>query len=278
MRATVLAERVGRPFTNDEFVSQARTQNKISNVQLMQPLDGSSPEDFAGIDYTIFVSAPEIYNAGAVEGKVANAIEAFFEGHAIPVRRCIAGGFGSTTGAPPFWEFVLWVQENWESLEKIASVLAGFAAGVTLRWRRLKQRLNNRILDPYCPSVVIDVAARTKSPSSAPEGTTAQSFYSLLRFLPELDVVLCDELSGHKFSVQVVDLTSPSSPRFALFKVERITTSDVALMIRYLQKLSENSDINAVMLYRAFGLFRRLVPSRGASQFMSLLIRSMGNR
>ncbi|BCW18365.1 hypothetical protein NtRootA9_10730 [Arthrobacter sp. NtRootA9] len=242
----------------------------------MDTVDSNSPEDFAGIEYTIFVSAPQVYNSHILEGKVSSVVENFFVEHAMPVRRHFVGGFGSTTGAPPFLEFLLWVQEHWESLEKMATLLAGFAAGVAIRWRRLEERINNRILNPYCPSIIIDVAVRTSSEALVAEGSGDRSYYSLLRLLPNLDAALREELNEHKVSIQAIDSTT-SSPRFALFNVKSITTSDVTLMIRYLRRLKEGSEVNAVMLYRALGFYRRLVPSRGASQFMRLLLRSMSN-
>lgn len=241
----------------------------------MYPLDGSSSHDFSGIDFAIYACAPGIYDIAKLEDQVAETVNTFFGSRALPVRRCGVAGFGTTTGAPPFWEFVLWVHENWESLEKLAHAMTAFAAGLVFRWRRLRSLLNNRVLDPHRPSVIVEVAARTKGDHSLVSLEGEQSFSGLLSLLPDLNTALREAHPNQRFTIRALDLRSNAGPRHALFKVESITASDVARIVKYFRKFANDSDVCAALLYRQFGLIPRIIPARGSSQFMGLIMRSI---
>lgn len=237
----------------------------------MYPLDGSSPHDFSGVDFATYVVASQIYDERKIEDQVAKVVQDFFDTRGLPTRRCGIGGLGATAGGP--WvDVYLWVQENWEAMQKIASAIIGFAIGVTTKWKAFKRRLDNKVLDRHMPSIVLEIGARTKGtgPSSSEEGP--RSLSSLLRLVPALDEELRKQLPNQKFSLRVLSLSEQYAPRQALFKVERITDADIARVLRYFKKIEHETDSYTVLLHRPFGYITRLRRARGLSESMSLMM------
>ena len=237
----------------------------------MYPLDGSSPDDFSGVDFAAYVCAAPIYDERKLEDQVAKVVEDFFDLRALPTRRCGVGGIGATAGGP-FMDVYMWVQENWESMQKLASALIGFAVGVSTKWKTFKRGLNNKVLDRHVPSIVLEIGARidVRDPSSTAENS--RSFSSLLTLVPALDEALRKQLPDHKFSVRVLDLSGQRAARNALFKVECVTDSDIVRVLRYFQKIEHEPDSHTVLLHRQFGLITRLRPARGLSESTSLML------
>lgn len=237
----------------------------------MYPLDGSSPDEFSGVDFATYACAAQIYDERKVEEQVAKVVEDFFETRGVPTRRCVIGGLGAAVGGP--WvEVYLWVKENLEFMQTIVSVAIGFAIGVTTKWKNFRKRLDNKVLDRYMPSIVLEIGARTKGTDLRPPRESLRSVNNLLRLVPALDEALRSQLPNQNFSLRVVNLSENDAPRLALFQAERITDADVARVLRDFRKREHDRDSYAVLLHRQFGFFTRLRRGRGASGYMSLLM------
>lgn len=244
----------------------------------MYPLDGSSPSDFTGVDFATFVNAPEIYNKKDLEDRVAAVLQEFFESRDLPARHCFVGGFGAAAGGPMFIDILQWVRENWEAMDQAATAVLGVVATILARWRLLKRRLNDKVLDPFSPSIVVEVGSRTKGTSATATAQAHDSFMGLLRLAPELSETLRDQLNNATFSIRVLRLGEGNQFLFALFNVDCITKADAAKVINYFNKRKNDSDISAVMLYRMFGFLTRLKVARGTSGFMGLIMQSTKKR
>lgn len=237
----------------------------------MYPMDGSAPDNFSGVDYAALVSAAQIYDERKLEGQVAKVVEDFFESRGVPTRRCLIGGLGAAAGGP-WMDVYLWVQENWEALQKIASAAIGFALGVTAKWRAVRKKLDNKVLDRHVPTVVLELGARTKGTGPGLDGEASRSFNSLLRLVPALDESLRTQFPSQKFSVRVLGASEQNAGRYALFKAGGITDSDVARVLRYFGKIERQPDTGTVLLYRQFGFITRLRRARGLSESTSLMM------
>jgi hypothetical protein len=224
----------------------------------MFPLDGSSPTDFSGIDFATFVNAPAIYNRKELEDRVAAVLQQFFESRGLPARHCFVGGRGAAAGGPMFLETLQWFRDNWETMEQAATMVLSFVAGMMTRWRLLKRRLNDKVLTPFGPSVVVEVGSRTKGTSPAATAEAHNSFMGLLRLAPELSETLNKELDNVTFSIRVTRLGASTQFLTALFNVARITKTDAVKVIKHFDKRKNDSDVSAVLLYRKFGFYTRL--------------------
>ncbi|MET4137408.1 hypothetical protein [Pseudarthrobacter sp. PvP090] len=239
----------------------------------MYPLDGSSPDDFSGVDFATYVCAAQIYDERKVEDQVAKVVEDFFETRGLPTRRCAVGGLGAAVGGP-WMDVYLWVKENWESMQTITSAAIGFAIGATTKWKSFRKQLDNKVLDRHMPSIVLEIGARTKGTDLSSTGESSRSLNSLLRLVPALDEALRNQLPSQKFSIRILNLSKKDAPRLALFKVERITDADIARVLRYFKKIEQDPDSCAVLLHRQFGFITRLRRAHGAPEYMSLIMGS----
>lgn len=85
------------------------------------PLDGSPLGGFTGIDFTAFVRGPSIYDTRSLEDQIMEALKQELTKAGFATRHCQISGVGSSaTGAPPFYEFLTWVHENWGFLKGVA--------------------------------------------------------------------------------------------------------------------------------------------------------------
>lgn len=238
----------------------------------MHALDGRSPEDFSGVDFATLVWAAPIYDKRKVEDQVAKVVADFFERRGLPTRRCGIYGLGAAAGGGPWMDVFLWVKENWESMQTMASAAIGFAIGVTARWKRLRRRLDNKALDPYKPSIVLELVVRAKSTDLSSTGESSRSFNSLLCLVPALHEELRNQLPDQKFSIRIVRHSEKDPSRLALFKVERITDADIARVLRRLKRIDHDPDSYAVLLYRQLGFITRLRRERGLPESSSLIV------
>lgn len=238
----------------------------------MYPMDGSQTGDFVGVDYTAHMRGPSIYDADTLTGRVLDAIEEYLTSRGLASRRCFPSAFGSAaTGPPAFYEILQWVQENWGFLTGIASALLAQVAVTRAKLYRLKRKMDDRILDPYKPSVVVELGVRTGGEKDNRQQEAIASFRSLLTHVPEIDERLRAEIPDQKFTIRV--LSSNYSNPYAYFKVAKVKPSDIAKMMRYLSKPQVNEGVGAVLLYRKFGFLTRLQASRNPQEFMDFTMR-----
>ncbi|MCB5275916.1 hypothetical protein BJG92_03470 [Arthrobacter sp. SO5] len=246
-------------------------------IQGMCPLDGSTPDDFSGVDFATYVCAAQIYDERKVEDQVSKVVEDFFETRGLPARRCSIDGLGAAAGGGSWMDLYMWVKENWDFLQPIASAFIGFAIGVTTKWKNFRRRLDNKVLDRHMPSIVLEIGARTKGTDVNASGENSRSLNSLLRLVPALDEALRDQLPDQKFSIRVVSLSENDPSRLALFKVERITKADIARVMRYFKKIENDPDTYAISLHRQLGFIPRLRRNHGVSAYGSLIRGSTTN-
>jgi hypothetical protein len=168
----------------------------------------------------------------------------------------------------------LWVKENWEPMQSIASAAIGFVIGVTGKWKRFRRRLGDKVLDRYAPSIVIELVVRTKGAASNSIAESSRSFNSLLRLVPALHEALRNQLPDEKVSIRIVSPPENDPSRLALFKVERLTDADIVRVVRYLKKIEHDPDRHAVLLHRQLGFITRLRRERSMPESTSLIMAS----
>lgn len=239
----------------------------------MYPVDGSSPTDFDGIDYTAYFRGSTVYDSQVITERVLDLVGGYLNEKGFAARRCFQPGMGAAaTGAPAFIEALLWIKEHWEFLAGAATVVFAQVAKVGHKWRQLKRHIDERILDPHKPSFVIELGVRISGGEDSRK-EAARSFRSVLLHVPEINSLLRSELPDQNCTIRV--LTAGASPEFAYayFKVAVVRRSDVAKMIRYLDKKKNQDGLRAVLLYRRFGFLTRFETSESDSDFMRLTSR-----
>lgn len=235
------------------------------------PLDGSPSDGFTGIDYTAFVRGPSIYDARSVENQVMEVLEQDLTKAGFATRRCRLPGVGSSaTGPPPFYEFLNWVHENWDFLKGMASTIVGWVVFVRGKAALLEKRLNDRVLDPYKPSVYVELLVRTTADGSKEVEDTASSLGAFLQYLPHLSARLVEEFPEQSFTLRVAN-KSGILP-YTHFKVTKIRRSDTAKVVRYMNARHELRGVKAVLLYRQFGVLTRLRPIKSMDEIFRLMV------
>ncbi|MBG6226499.1 hypothetical protein IWX63_003098 [Arthrobacter sp. CAN_A2] len=235
------------------------------------PLDGSPSDNFTGIDFTASVRGPSVYDTRLVEDQVMKALEQELTKAGFATRRCRLPGVGSpATGAPPFYEFLNWIHENWDFLKGVASTIVSWVVFVQGKARLLERTLNNRALDPYKPSVFVELLVRTTADGSEEVGDAAYSIGAFLQYLPHLSACLAEEFPEQRFTLRVSN-KSGILP-YTHFKVAEIRRSDVAKVVRYMNTRRGLTGVRAVLLYRQFGVLTRLRPVRSMDEFFRLMV------
>lgn len=239
----------------------------------MIPVDGSRASDFEGIDYAAYFRGPAVYDSEEVTNRVLNLLDDFLKEKGLSSRRCWHAGIGAAAGAPAFFETLLWIQEHWEFLAGAASVVLARVANVRDKWRQLKRHIEERILDPYKPSFDVELGVRTMGEGEDARQEAARSFRSLLTHVPDISALLRHELPDQRFNIRVLTTGSSPASAYAYFKVPEVKRSDVAKMLRFLQKKDDQDGASAVLLYRKFGFITRLEASENGGEFMRLTMR-----
>lgn len=239
----------------------------------MIPVDGSAPSDFEGIDYTAYFRGSDVYDVQAVTDRVLDLTGDFLRKEGLSSRRCFQSGFGATAGGPAFLEILIWIQEHWEFLAGAASVVLARVANVREKWRRMKWRMEAQVLDAYKPSFVVELGVRNRGDGDDARQAAARSFRSLLTHVPDLSALLRSELPDQRFTIRVLTTGSSPASAYAYFRVPEVKRSDVAKMIRFLEKKTHQDGISAVLLYRQFGFITRLKATTDGGDFMRLTMR-----
>lgn len=235
------------------------------------PLDGGPSDSFTGIDFTAFVRGPSIYDTHLLEDQVMEVVKQELMRAGFATRRCQLPAVGSSaTGAPPFYEFLTWVHENWDFLKGVASTIVGCVVFVQGKAHLLKRRLNDRVLDPYKPSVFVELLVRTRADGREEAEDAASSLGAFLKSLPLLSARLAEEFPEQSFTLRVSN-KSGILP-YTHFKVAQIRRSDVAKVVRYMNNRRELTGVKAVLLYRQFGLLTRLRPVRSMDEYFRLMV------
>lgn len=238
----------------------------------MIPVDGSSPKDFDGIDFLAYFQGPAVYDGEAIGNRAMKVLEEYFIEKGFSSRRCFRSGLGAAAGGPGFYEILMWIKENWEFLTGAAALVFGFLTKVRDLGRRLKRKMEDRILDPYKPSVVVELMARTTSDGEYGLQESVRSFRSFLEHTPEINARLRRELPDQKFNIRV--LSSQYSSPYAYFAVPEVKTSDVTKMLRYLARNEVPvGTVSAVRLYRKFGFLTWIESSENGGDFMRMTMR-----
>ncbi|RJT82919.1 hypothetical protein D6T63_00170 [Arthrobacter cheniae] len=235
------------------------------------PLDGAPSDSFTGVDFTASVRGPSIYDTSSVQDQVLEAVEEELTKAGFATRRCRLPGVGSSaTGAPAFYEFLKWVHENWDFLKGVTSTIVSWVVFVQGKAHLLERTLNDRLLDPYRPSVFVDLLVRTTADGSEKVEDAATSLGAFLQYLPRLSARLVEEFREQSFTLRVSN-KSGILP-YTHFKVAKIRRSDAAKMVRYMNAHRELTGVKAVLLYRQFGVITRLRPVRSMEEFFRLMM------
>lgn len=232
----------------------------------MIPLDPEASIDFSGVDFTAFFQGPAVYDGKVVGDRAMDLIEQYLTESGLSCRRCFYAGRGATSGGPAFLEVLLWVQDHWEFLAGAASVVLARVAKILHKWRQLKGLWEQRVLDPYRPSVVVELAARTRGDGAEVWNEEASSFRALLSRVPDISQRLRHELPEQKFTIRVQAIGLSSATASASFRVSEVRLSDAVKMVRFMDKCNDQSDL-VVSLYRKFGFLTRLEQKK-ISNFM----------
>lgn len=246
-------------------------------IRLMYPMDGSDPRDFEGIDFAVRFNGPAPFDRKLIEGRILDALGDFFEKKGIIARKCMPSGLGATAGgpAPVFYDVLKWISENWSLLTGISSFVLGALTRPVSWFRSLKRKFDQKVLDPYKASTVVELGARARGDDSAAQARAEASFRTLLTLAPNIDELLRSEFEDQAFSLRFLLFGRPSdhSRTYAFFKVKEISPSDVSKMIRFLDRHKFHGGISAALLYRKFGKFTAIDASRKEGDFMRLMIR-----
>ncbi|KSU76107.1 hypothetical protein AS031_12140 [Pseudarthrobacter enclensis] len=220
-------------------------------------MDPKSPINFIGVDFTAFLQGPAVYDGKAVGDHVMDLIEQYLTEFGFSCRRCFYAGRGATSGGPEFFEVLLWVQDHWEFLAGAASVVLARVAKIRHKWRQLKRLWEQRVLNPYRPSVIVELAARTQDDGAGLSDDEASSFRALLSRVPDISQRLRREMPDQTFTFRVQAIGPVSATASASFKVSEVRPSDAVKMVRFMDKCTDQTDL-VVTLYRKFGLITRL--------------------
>ncbi|BCW67003.1 hypothetical protein NicSoilB4_17660 [Arthrobacter sp. NicSoilB4] len=240
---------------------------------MMFPLDSSEPSDFSGVDFAAYFQGPSVYDGKAVSNRVMDLVEQYLTQMGLSSRRCFHGGFGAAAGGPAFPEVLLWVQEHWEFLAGAASVVLARVANIRDKWRKLKKAWEERILDPYKPSVLVELGARTQSDGDEGRTEAAQSFRALLTHVPDISELLRRELPDQTFTMVVRTLGPTPANTYAHFNAPDAKQSDVTKVVRYLEKQDLQEGYSTLRLYRKFGFLRRVESSESGDDFVRMTVR-----
>lgn len=239
----------------------------------MWPKDGSNPrEAFVGVDFSVEIRRPGVFDHSQLEATVERAISEFFEERNILARPCLVGGLGATAGD---WliEMLNWVGENWEILTGVVAALSGAVYKVQRLVARERKRLTDGVIDPYRPGIVVTVSPRTGILNEDASDEDREAFPVVISLLPELHAALTTEIPTHDFSLRALRRGRIGSIN-AFFKLKSTTDRDVALMLRKIEQLDKKKvPAPTVLLYKQFGLFRRFEVSNKPADFYRLIRR-----
>ncbi|MCC3278410.1 hypothetical protein LJ754_04460 [Arthrobacter sp. zg-Y40] len=234
------------------------------------PLNGAPSDGFTGVDFAASVRGPSIYDRQLTEDLVMRLLEEELAKAGFATRRCGLPGVGSSaTGAPPFYELLNWVQENWGYLQGVASTLVSYVVFVQAKARIFEKILNDRVLDPYKPSVFVEILLRATSSTREEREDAASSYGAFLLHLPRLSARLAEELPEQRFTLRVMNKTGVLP--YTHFKVKEIRRSDIAKVVRYMNARHDLSGVKAMLLYRQFGFLTHLRPIRSMDEFFRLM-------
>lgn len=231
--------------------------------------------DFQGIEYTVFFRGPVIYDSEGATEAVVGLVEEFLNERSLANRRGFPAGMGgAATGAPPFVELLLWLQENWELAAAAFSAVWAGIVKTRMAWIKVKKGFEQRVLDPYQPSIVVELRVCTTVSGKGGAQEAAESFRSMLTLVPDLSTLLRREIPNFGPTIRVI--TPGHAPRYpyVYFKVREVRDADVDRMLRFLDRRNRPSELSAVLLYRQFGFLTRLVESSDGREFMQLTSRS----
>lgn len=239
----------------------------------MIPADGSDPRDsFVGVDFTIEIRQPGVFNQVQLEDAVRNVISEFFEQRHIVTRHCGQAGLGSA-GGEALIVFLNWVRENWEFLSGVTAATATAFYKIRNVVQRERSRVTNGFIDPYRPGIIVTLSPRSgEILDGLSEGEQA-AFSNVLTMLPDLHADLAARVSTHDFSMRVIRCALGGSLN-AFFKVKKTTKSDVAKMLKKIDALAaRNSLAPTILLYSQFGLFRRFDVARRPQDLYRIVAR-----
>jgi hypothetical protein len=239
----------------------------------MWPKDKSDPgAAFVGIDFTVEIRRPGVFDHAQLETAVEGVVSDFYGQRHIASRPCHVGGLGATAG-DSLIEMLNWVRDNWEILTGVAAALSAAFYKSQRLVARERARLTNGVIDPYRPGIVVTVSPRTGILSDDVTDEDEAAFPIVLSLFPELHAALTEKISTHDFSLRAL-----RGGRFgslhAFFKLKNTTNSDVAMMLRKIERLDErNASVPTILLYRQFGLIRRFDVSRDSEDLLRLMRR-----
>jgi hypothetical protein len=239
----------------------------------MWPKDGSDPRaPFVGIDFTILVRNPGVFDHVQLEKCVEEAVRDFYQQHYIAARPCFEGGLGSAFGGSLI-EMLNWIRENWEFLTSAVAALSAAVFKVRNLAARERTRITNGVIDPYRPGIVVTVSPRTGSLGDDVTDGDREAFPQALAMLPQLHAALANKVPTHDFSLRAIRRGRDGAFN-AFFKLKATTERDVAMMIRKIEKLdARQTSAPTVLLYRQFGRFRRFEVSKKPGDFFRLFNR-----
>lgn len=234
----------------------------------MYSTDDSQPRNFVGIEYAANMRGPSVYNMDVVTSSVLQILEEYFREKQFTAReRRPPLNMGSAaTGSPQFYEILQWIRDNWSFLEGAATVLLAQVAIARSKLYLLKKKMDERVINPYKPSVVIELYVLTEASRGEGENDAVRSFRSVLVNLPELSVRLNCQFPTQKFTIRVTG--GVYSHASVYFKVAQVRQSDVAKIVRRLSKIHQTEVPRAILLYRRFQLFTGLKVSKNTNDFV----------
>lgn len=93
----------------------------------------------------------------------------------------------------PIYDFLLWLQGHWELAAAAVSAVFVGVNRLGFVWARIRSRFQQRTLDPYKPSLIVELCVRTSMEGETGRSQAAQSFSSLLPYMPALNRMLRDK-------------------------------------------------------------------------------------
>lgn len=237
----------------------------------MFPLDNSDPKEFEGVDYAVFFRGSAIYDANEMLASARDELGKFFAERGVCARKCHTSGLGSAAG--PQWMDVLnWAADHQKFLWGLATGLATRLARVPEKVRGVKRRLDDRVLDPYKPAIIVELGARTIGDDGAALERAQTSYNSLLALSPDIQACLRKKFPEQSFALRVRRFGKPALCTF--FHVEEIQKSDAANVIRLLRRHKfTHTGIGCVLVYRQFGFRPKVKPSRKVGDYMEFALR-----
>lgn len=130
--------------------------------------------------------------------------------------------------------------------------------------------INDHVLDPYQPSVFVEILLRTAASPSGEGGDAASSYGAFLLHLTRLSAQLAEEFREQRFTIRVMNKTEVFPHTH--FKVREIRRSDIVKVVRYVNAHHALNGVKAILLYCHFGFLTRLRPVRSMEEFFRLMV------